>query len=140
VLDFGAVARLPEGLPEPIGQLTRLALAGEADKVLVGLRDEGFVPEDLEIDAQQILDYLVPVLEPIAVDEFRFSRAWLRSEAARLGNPRSDAYQLGKKLNLPPSYLMIHRVTLGSIGVLCQLNAKARYRSVIERWLPGFAG
>ncbi|WP_203963245.1 ABC1 kinase family protein [Actinocatenispora thailandica] len=139
VIDFGAVARVPDGLPEPIGRLTRLTLAGDAEAVLAGLRDEGFVPPNVDVDAQAILDYLLPVLEPIAVDEFRFTREWLRSEATRLANPRSDAYQLGKKLNLPPSYLMIYRVTLGSIGVLCQLNAKAGYRAVLERWLPGFA-
>lgn len=139
VLDFGAVARLPHGLPKPIGRLTRLALDGEADAVLDGLREEGFVPADLEIDAQAVLDYLLPLLEPIAKPEFRFSRAWLRAEATRIANPRSEAYQLGKKLNLPPSYLMIHRVTLGSIGVLCQLEAKAAYREVVETWLPGFA-
>jgi hypothetical protein len=73
------------------------------------------------------------------VDEFQFTRAWLRAEAARIASPRSDAYQLGKNLNLPPSYLLIHRVTLGSIGVMCQLEARAPYRSVVERWLPGFA-
>lgn len=139
VIDFGAVARVPDGLPEPIGRLTRLTLAGDADGVLGGLRDEGFVPPNVHVDAQTILDYLLPVLEPIAVDEFRFTREWLRSEATRLAKPGSDAYQLGKKLNLPPSYLMIYRVTLGSIGVLCQLNAKAEYRAVLERWLPGFA-
>ena len=43
VLDFGAVARLPGGHPEPIGRLTRLALAGDAEAVLDGLRAEGFV-------------------------------------------------------------------------------------------------
>ena len=139
VLDFGAVARLPHGLPKPIGKLTRLALDGEAEAVLDGLRDEGFVSADLEIDAQAVLDYLLPLLEPIAKPEFRFSRAWLRAEATRIANPRSEAYQLGKKLNLPPSYLMIHRVTLGSIGVLCQLEARAAYREVVEKWLPGFA-
>jgi predicted unusual protein kinase regulating ubiquinone biosynthesis (AarF/ABC1/UbiB family) len=139
VIDFGAVARVPDGLPEPIGRLTRLTLAGDADAVLAGLRDEGFVPPNVDVDAQSILDYLLPVLEPIAVDEFRFTREWLRSEATRLAKPGTDAYQLGKKLNLPPSYLMIYRVTLGSIGVLCQLNAKAEYRAVLERWLPGFA-
>ncbi|HEY3505567.1 MAG TPA: AarF/ABC1/UbiB kinase family protein [Actinocatenispora sp.] len=139
VIDFGAVSRLPDGLPEPIGRLTRLALSGDADGVLAGLGEEGFVPSTVEVDAQAVLDYLLPVLEPIGVDEFRFTRSWLRSEAARLANPRSDAYQLGKKMNLPPSYLMIYRVTLGSIGVLCQLNAKAPYRGVLERWLPGFA-
>jgi hypothetical protein len=140
VLDFGAVARLPEGLPEPIGRLTRLALDGSAEGVLDGLRDEGFVKPDVEVDADGILRYLRPILEPIAEPEFRFTRAWLRGEAARIANPRSPAYQLGKNLNLPPSYLLIHRVTLGSIGVLCQLEAKAPYRSVVERWLPGFAG
>ncbi len=140
VLDFGAVARLPEGHPEPIGRLTRLALAGDAEAVLDGLRDEGFVKPDVEVDADGILRYLRPMLEPIAAPEFRFTRAWLRAEAARVANPRSPAFQLGKNLNLPPSYLLIHRVTLGSIGVLCQLEAKAPYRSVVERWLPGFAG
>src|SRR3954454_21921964 len=139
VLDFGAVARVPGGLPEPIGRLTRLALAGEADQVLDGLRDEGFVKPDLEVDAQAILDYLRPMLEPIAADEFQFSRAWLRSEATRIASPRSPAYQLGRQLNLPPSYLLVHRVTLGSIGVLCQLESKASYRAIVTEWLNGFA-
>ena len=35
VIDFGAVARLPQGLPEPVGRITRLALAGRADEAAV---------------------------------------------------------------------------------------------------------
>jgi predicted unusual protein kinase regulating ubiquinone biosynthesis (AarF/ABC1/UbiB family) len=138
VLDFGAVARLPRGLPEPIGRITRLALDGEADKVLDGLRQEGFVPAGLEINAEAVLAFLRPMLAPLEAERFRFSRDWLRGEATRLGTPRSPAYQLGRQLNLPPSYLLIHRVTLGSIGVLCQLGAEAPYRSVVATWLPGF--
>ena len=139
VLDFGGVARLPEGAPEPIGRLLRLALAGDAEAVVAGLRDEGFVKQTDSINAQAVLDFVLPMLEPLSVDDFRFTRAWLRAEAARLGSPRSPAYQLSRQLNLPPAYLLIHRVTLGSIGVLCQLEAKAPYRSILERWLPGFA-
>jgi predicted unusual protein kinase regulating ubiquinone biosynthesis (AarF/ABC1/UbiB family) len=138
VLDFGAVARLPKGLPEPIGRITRLALDGEADKVLDGLRLEGFVPGTLDVDAEAVLAFLRPMLEPLDAERFEFSRSWLRQEATRLSNPRSPAYQLGRQLNLPPSYLLIHRVTLGSIGVLCQLGASAPYRSVVATWLPGF--
>ncbi|HEY8472646.1 MAG TPA: AarF/ABC1/UbiB kinase family protein [Natronosporangium sp.] len=139
VVDFGAVARLPGGHPEPIGRLVRLALAGDADAVFNGLRDEGFIKPDLDIDPAEVLDYLLPMLEPITAEEFQFTRAWLRTEAARVASPRSPAYALGRQLSLPPSYLLIHRVTLGSIGVLCQLEAKARYRAILERWLPGFA-
>jgi predicted unusual protein kinase regulating ubiquinone biosynthesis (AarF/ABC1/UbiB family) len=138
VLDFGAVARMPGGHPEPVGRLTRLALQGRADEVLDGLKDEGFVRDGFTVDAQGVLDFLVPMLEPLVSDEFQFTRAWLRGEAARIANPRGPAYQLSRNLNLPPSYMMIHRVTLGSIGVLCQLEARAPFRAIVERWLPGF--
>lgn len=139
VLDFGAVARLPDGHPKPIGTLARLALDGDAAAVLAGLREEGFVKPDVEVDAQEVLDFLLPLLEPIAADDFHFTRSWLRAEAARIATPKSPAYQLGRQLNLPPAYLLIHRVTMGSIGVLCQLEARAPYRSILRRWLPGFA-
>jgi len=139
VLDFGAVARMPGGHPEPIGRLSRFAISGQARQVLDGLRAEGFIRREADIDAEAVLGYLRPMLEPIVADEFRFTRGWLRAEAARVASPRSPAYQLGRHLNLPPAYLLIHRVTLGSIGVLCQLEASARYRGVVERWLPGFA-
>jgi predicted unusual protein kinase regulating ubiquinone biosynthesis (AarF/ABC1/UbiB family) len=139
VIDFGAVARLPEGHPEPIGRLVRMALDGDAQGVVDGLREEGFIKPDDEIDAVGVLSFLRPMIEPVAVDEFKFTRAWIRAEATRLSSPKSPAYQLSRKLNLPPSYLLIHRVTLGSIGVLCQLEAEAPYRAILEKWLPGFA-
>ncbi|MEI7779356.1 MAG: AarF/ABC1/UbiB kinase family protein, partial [Actinomycetes bacterium] len=46
---------------------------------------------------------------------------------------------IGLKINLPPSYLLIHRVWLGGIGVLCQLGAQVPVRAELERWVPGFA-
>ena len=139
VLDYGAVNRLPHGLPVPIGPLVRMALEGRADDVLAGLRAEGFVRPEFEVDAQAVLDYIAPMLEPIRSETFRFSRAWLRREAARVADPRSPANHLGRQLNLPPTYLLIHRVTLGGIGVLCQLGTEAPFRAEMERWVPGFA-
>lgn len=139
VVDFGAVARLPGGLPEPIGRVCRLALDGDADGVLAELRAEGFVRPGIELDPMRVLDYFVPMLEPLSVEQFTFSREWMRREAARIGDPRTPAGQVGRQFNLPPAYLLIHRVTLGSIGVLCQLGAEARFRGIVERWQPGFA-
>ena len=139
VLDYGAVNRLPDGLPKPIGPLVRLALEGRADDVLAGLRAEGFVRPELEVDAEAVLDYLTPMLEPLRVEEFQFTRAWLRREAARVADPRSPANALGRQLNLPPTYLLIHRVTLGGIGVLCQLGTAGPFRSEMAQWVPGFA-
>jgi predicted unusual protein kinase regulating ubiquinone biosynthesis (AarF/ABC1/UbiB family) len=140
VVDFGAVARLPDGPPEPIGRITRLALAGEAEAVVAALHAEGFIRPGITIDhPDAVLDYLRPILEPLAHETFTFTRDWMRQEAARIGDPRTEAARIGRRLNLPPTYLLIHRVTLGSIGVLCQLGATAPYRAIAERWQPGFA-
>jgi predicted unusual protein kinase regulating ubiquinone biosynthesis (AarF/ABC1/UbiB family) len=138
VLDFGTVDRLPGGLPAPIGISLRLTLDGDAETVYEHLCTEGFVKESIELDPDAVLDYLLPIIEPARVDAFTFTRSWMRSQAARIADPRSPAYQLGKQLNLPPAYLLIHRVTLSTIGVLCQLGATVRLREELEEWLPGF--
>ncbi|MFJ9375862.1 ABC1 kinase family protein [Streptomyces sp. NPDC101455] len=138
VLDFGTVDRLPGGLPTPIGDSLRMTLDGDAEGVYELLRTEGFVKDSIELDPDAVLDYLVPIIEPAQVDAFTFSRGWMRSQAARIADPRSPAHQLGKQLNLPPAYLLIHRVTLSTIGVLCQLGATVRLRDELEEWLPGF--
>ncbi|MFI5662954.1 ABC1 kinase family protein [Streptomyces sp. NPDC051684] len=139
VLDFGTVDRLPGGLPEPIGVSLRRTLDGEAEAVYELLCEEGFVKESIELEPDAVLDYLLPIIEPARVDAFTFTRSWMRNQAARIADPRSPAHQLGKQLNLPPSYLLIHRVTLSTIGVLCQLGATVRLRDELEAWLPGFA-
>ncbi|MER7831459.1 AarF/ABC1/UbiB kinase family protein [Streptomyces sp. NPDC095602] len=138
VLDFGTVDRLPGGLPETIGVCLRMAIVGEAETVYELLCDEGFVKDSIELDPDAVLDYLLPIIEPAEVDEFLFTREWIRTQAARIADPRSPAHQLGKRMNLPPAYLLIHRVTLSTIGVLCQLNASVRLRDELEEWLPGF--
>ncbi|MDI2131036.1 ABC1 kinase family protein [Yinghuangia seranimata] len=139
VLDFGTVNRLPDGLPEPIGTAMRLALDNEADGVMEVLRTEGFIKPSIKLDAQEVLDYLLPMVEPAQVDRFRFTRAWMRVQGARIGDPRNPASAMARQLNLPPNYLLIHRVTLSTIGVLCQLNAEVPFREELECWLPGFA-
>ncbi|MBF6048991.1 AarF/ABC1/UbiB kinase family protein [Streptomyces sp. NRRL B-1677] len=139
VLDFGTVDRLPQGLPPEIGTALRLTLDGEAEAVHELLREEGFVKPGIELDPGAVLDYLLPIIEPAQVAEFTFTRGWMRAQATRIADPRSPAYQLARQLNLPPAYLLIHRVTTSTIGVLCQLGATVRLRDEMEAWVPGFA-
>ena len=139
VMDFGTVDRLPDGLPPIIGTALRRTLDGEAESVYELLCTEGFVKDSIDLDPEGVRDYLLPIIEPADAEEFGFSRDWMRKQAARIADPRSPAHQLGRQLNLPPSYLLIHRVTLSTFGVLCQLGATVRMREELETWLPGFA-
>jgi predicted unusual protein kinase regulating ubiquinone biosynthesis (AarF/ABC1/UbiB family) len=139
VMDYGAVAHLPDGFPRPVGEFMRIALNGDAETVLAGLRDEGFVLPHIEIDAQRLLDYLLPFVEPLRHEEFHYSRAWLRGLFTKVRDPRRGDFAVGMKLNLPPSYALIHRVYMGATGVTCQLDATVPVQAEAERWIPGFA-
>lgn len=140
VLDFGAVARLEEGgMPEATGRLMRIALDADEESLVAGLRAEGFIKERIEVDARQVMDYLAPFVEPAAEEHFTFTREWMREQFERVNDPRSEEFTLAMKLNLPTSYLLIHRTWIGAIGLLSQLGATAPFREILEESLPGFA-
>lgn len=139
VVDFGAVARLPDGLPESMGRLLRLVVDGDFEAVIDGLHDEGFLKRGVELDAETIARYLGPFAEPARVERFTFSRDWMREQMQRVSAPTAEGMGTAMKINLPPQYLLIHRVWFGGIGVLSQLGATAPFRSILEESLPGFA-
>jgi predicted unusual protein kinase regulating ubiquinone biosynthesis (AarF/ABC1/UbiB family) len=139
VVDYGAVARLPDGeLPRDIGVLLRHAANDDYDAVLAGLRQLGFVKPGVKIEVDDLRAYLTPFVEPATTETFQFSREWMRGQFARINDPRAPGYTTVLKINLPPEYLLIHRVWLGGIGVLSQLGAQAAFSGILAESLPGF--
>ncbi|MDN5805356.1 MAG: AarF/ABC1/UbiB kinase family protein, partial [Microlunatus sp.] len=100
VVDFGLVARLPDGLPEAMGRILRIAKSGDAEQVHAGLQQEGFVGDD--VSAHDLMEYLAPFVEPAAVEEFQFSRDWMRAQFNRVRDVQGSG-GVGMRLNLPPS-------------------------------------
>ena len=139
VIDFGGVARLPDGLPEPLGRLMRFAMDDDSAKLFETLRTEGFVRPGTVIPADQVHAYLAPFIEPLLSETFHFTRKWMQQQAERVGDLGGQDFRTGRSLNLPPQDLLIHRVLAGSTGILCQLDAELPAREIVERWQPGFA-
>lgn len=138
VLDFGSTLAMPDGMPPTFGRLLSVLRRGDSDAVVAGLREEGFVRPGAQVDAVKLRDYLAPFTIPAGHDTFTFSRAWLRSQFSRINDPRNPEFAVALQLTMPPEHLFTHRVWLGCVGVLCQLEATVAVRPVIERWLPGF--
>lgn len=137
VLDFGAVNRMPNGYPPVVGTLIRIFNQGDMETVIAGLRAEGFIRPGITVDPDALRAFLTPYVEPSRVEEFTFSREWLQAQAASVTDLRNNTVL--RQLNLPPSYVLIHRVHTAGIGVLCQLGTTARFRDELLTWIPGFA-
>jgi predicted unusual protein kinase regulating ubiquinone biosynthesis (AarF/ABC1/UbiB family) len=139
VLDFGAVDRLPDGLPPVFGRLLRIMHDPDPNiaEVERELRANGFLRPGIAVDLGALRAFLAPLAEPSSVDSFRFSREWMRSEAGRV--TERSVSNVSRKFNLPPSYVLIHRVSTAGIGVLCQLECEGPFRAEVLRWVPGYA-
>ncbi len=139
VLDFGAVDRLPDGLPPVFGRLLRIMHDPDPDitEVERELRADNFLRPGIAVDLDALRTFLAPLAEPSAVETFQFSREWMRAEAARAAD--LSASGIARKFNLPPSYVLIHRVSTAGIGVLCQLECEGPFRAEVVRWVPGYA-
>lgn len=136
IVDYGLFARMPDGLPRPMGELIRTALDGDAEAMLAGLEREGFIGKDVR--AEELLDYLSPFVEPASVEQFHFSRDWSRTQFIRVHNAMQPG-GVATRLNIPPLYTIIWRAWLGGISVLSQLDVKANFAAVLREYLPGFA-
>jgi predicted unusual protein kinase regulating ubiquinone biosynthesis (AarF/ABC1/UbiB family) len=137
VLDFGAVDRLPDGLPPIFGRLLRIMHDPDPDidEVERELRADNFLRPGIAVDLDALRAFLAPLAEPSSVETFKFSREWMRGEASRM----TDLNAVARKFNLPPSYVLIHRVSTAGIGVLCQLECEGPFRAEVVRWVPGYA-
>jgi predicted unusual protein kinase regulating ubiquinone biosynthesis (AarF/ABC1/UbiB family) len=137
VLDFGAVDRLPGGLPLIFGRLLWLMHNdGDIQMVERELREHGFLRPGVSINLDELHAFLAPLAEPSRGESFAFSRDWMRAEAAQVADLR--AANVARRLNLPPSYVLIHRVSTAGIGVLCQLECAGAFRTEVLRWIPGY--
>ncbi|MDX2356642.1 AarF/ABC1/UbiB kinase family protein [Dietzia sp. PP-33] len=135
VLDFGASLPLPEGMPSALTSMMRLALAGDADGLLALMTRSGYVGRG-GLDAADAMAFLSPFIEPMRKPEFHFDRAWLQGIMAVYGDISGREFRTARSFTLPREYALIHRVLSASVGMLCQLEATAPYRQIVQRWMP----
>jgi predicted unusual protein kinase regulating ubiquinone biosynthesis (AarF/ABC1/UbiB family) len=139
VLDFGSCLALPGGLPRTFGRLITALLAGDDDDVLRALREEGLVRPGADLEVAKLRDYLAPFSEPARHECFHYTRAWLKAQFARVNDPRNPEFAVALQLTIPAEQLFTHRVWLGIVGVLAQLEAEVPVRPELRRLLPGFS-
>ncbi len=126
--------RIPGGFQKRLGLLLRIGTMADIDEIEDALRREDFIREGVEVDAESLQAFLAPVTEPFVTETFKFNREWLRDMAARVTDLRPS--NVVRQLNLPPEYVIIHRVLSAGTGVLCQLDCEIPARAESLKWVP----
>jgi predicted unusual protein kinase regulating ubiquinone biosynthesis (AarF/ABC1/UbiB family) len=138
MLDFGAVAATPGGIPAPFGQLAAAVLAGDGPAAIRLAQQAGALAPDAEADPRLIIELLHPLAATGAEASFTYSRAWLRGLMAHLTQPRFGPAL--RTLTPPPQYALLWRATLSAAGLFAQLGATVPTRGFHLAYSPGFRG
>ncbi len=138
MLDFGAVAATPGGIPAPFGQLAAAVLAGDGPAVIGLARRVGALAPGAHIDPRLIIELLRPLVATAAAGSFTYSRPWLRGLMAHLTEPRFAPAL--RNLTPPPEYALVWRATLSAAGLFAQLGATVPTRGFHLAYSPGFRG
>ena len=139
VIDFGAVAPLPDGLPEEMGIMIRLAKEKRYDELLPVMEQAGFVRKGEQLPIEAIDEMLAQYVEPIEVPVFHYTRKWLQRHAASNMERAPQQLKMARQMDLPVNLAIPLRVIASNVAISCQLDCHVPVREMAEKLIPGFA-
>lgn len=139
VIDFGAVAPLPDGFPTSLGECIRLARDKNYDALLPTMEEAGFIQKGQQVSIEEVDDMLRQYVEPIQVDVFHYNRRWIQKMAAGQMDNWVAQIKTARQLDLPPNLAIPLRVIASTIAMCCQLDAHVPVKAIATELVPGFA-
>ncbi|GAA1216482.1 AarF/UbiB family protein [Mycolicibacterium alvei] len=139
VIDFGAVAPLPDGFPTALGECIRLARDKNYDALLPTMEEAGFIQKGEQVSIEEVDDMLRQYVEPIEVDVFHYNRRWIQRMAAGQMDNWVAQIRTARQLDLPPNLAIPLRVIASTIAMSCQLDAHVPMKAIATELVPGFA-
>jgi predicted unusual protein kinase regulating ubiquinone biosynthesis (AarF/ABC1/UbiB family) len=136
LLDFGSVASMPDGPPEPLGRLAAAVLADDGPAAVRWARQAGTITATATVDPGLLLELLAPTVAPTADASFTYSPTWLRAVMTHLTQPRFAGIR--REMTTPGEYALIWRGVLSVGGLYAQLGATVPSRGFELAYSPGF--
>ncbi len=138
VIDFGAVAPLPGGMPVELGLMLRYALNKDYDNLLPTMEKGGFIQKGEQVSAREIDDMLRQYVEPVEVEVFHYNRKWLQKMTAVNMDRAAGQIKAARQMDIPAKLAIPMRVIASNVAISCQLDAHIPARSACRRTDPGF--
>src|ERR1700685_3629523 len=110
VIDFGAVAPLPGGLPIELGMTIRLAREKNYHVLLPTMEKVGFIQKGQQVSVRDIDEMLRQYVEPVEVEVFHYTRKWLQRITTSHIDRSVSQIKTARQMDLPPKLAIPMRV------------------------------
>ena len=139
VIDFGAVAPLPDGLPIEMGMMIRYAQEKNYDLLLPAMAKIGFIRAGEQLSVEAVDEMLAQYVEPVQVPVFHYTRKWLQRHAASNMERAPQQLKMARQMDLPASLAIPLRVIGSTVAISCQLDCRVPVQAMAKELIPGFA-
>ena len=99
--------------------------------LVAAMERAGFLADGHGLDPQTCYDYVSAPYRPYLVDEFTFTRDWMRDTLGRIFDLNGPHAAVIAKLNMPPSFVILDRVVWGVSAILGKLNVSNPWRAML---------
>ena len=139
VIDFGAVAPLPDGLPVEMGMMIRYAMEKNYDLLLPAMERIGFIRAGEQLSVEAVDEMLAQYVEPVEVPVFHYTRKWLQRHAQSNMERAPQQIKMARQMDLPASLAIPLRVIGSTVAISCQLDCHVPVQAMALELIPGFA-
>lgn len=139
VIDFGAVAPLPGGLPVELGMTIRLAREKNYDLLLPTMEKVGLIQKGQQVSVPDIDEMLRQYVQPVEAEVFHYTRKWIQKMAGMQMDRSVTQIKTARQMDLPRQLAIPMRVIASTTAILCQLDAHVPIKALSEEFVPGFA-
>jgi predicted unusual protein kinase regulating ubiquinone biosynthesis (AarF/ABC1/UbiB family) len=133
-LDFGLVKHWSRGELERLTTVLDAILAGDAQGAVDGAIAAGFLPDDHGLDPEFVFEYVRGPYEPFLSDQFTYTRDWTAKALQTVIDLQGRYSEVIKKLNMPPSYVILDRVVWGVSALMGHLHATSNWRALLAEY------
>jgi predicted unusual protein kinase regulating ubiquinone biosynthesis (AarF/ABC1/UbiB family) len=139
-LDFGLVKRWDPGEWQRLEPtLDAIVVDRDPDQLVRAMEAAGFLVSGHGLSPQRVYDYVSTPYRPYLVDDFTFTREWMRETLGRIVDIAGPYADVIAKLNMPPSFVILDRVVWGVSAILGKLEATGPWREMLLEYRTGSA-
>jgi len=136
-LDFGLVKRWTRGELESLSPILDAILDRDPDGTVATAVEGGFLPADHGLEAKMVWEYVSGPYVPYLEDEFTFTREWVGQTLGRTIDINGPYAEVIRKMNMPPTYVILDRVVWGVSALLGRLEASGGWRALLAEYRKG---